>query len=53
MIGYKYIVEELDRTNKTFTIKPSDILLEYFKNKDYIEWESTSRKERNFKLCQR
>jgi DNA polymerase elongation subunit (family B) len=50
MIGYKYIVEDIDKTNKTLIIKPSDDLLEYLKTEDYNEWTKSNRKERKFKL---
>ena len=50
MIGYKYIVEEIDRTKNTLVIKPSDALLEYLETDTYQEWISSNRKERKFKI---
>ncbi len=51
MIGYKYLVEEINKEGKYIIIKPSKELLEYFETPEYIEWCSTvNRKERKFKL---
>lgn len=52
MIGYKYMIIDIDTssTNKILTIKPSDTLLEYIESKDFIDWTSTPRKERPFKI---
>jgi DNA polymerase elongation subunit (family B) len=50
MIGYKYLVEDINRDEKTLLLKPSDALLEYLEGKEYIDWTETTRKERKFKL---
>ncbi len=50
MIGYKYIVENINKVDKTLIIKPSDALLEYINSKEFIEWSEMNRKERQFKI---
>ncbi len=51
MIGYKYKVEEINKSEKTIIIKPTKELLEYFETSEYKEWvETINRKERKFKL---
>jgi DNA polymerase elongation subunit (family B) len=50
MIGYKYIVDEIDRENKTLIIKPSKELTEYMESIEYNEWKDSNKKERKFKI---
>ena len=50
MIGYKYIVEEINQTDKTLIIKPSAALLEYIEGTQFTCWSKATRKERTFKI---
>jgi DNA polymerase elongation subunit (family B) len=50
MIGYKYIVEEIDYDKKTLIIKPSKDLIDYLDGDSYNNWAATNRKEREFKI---
>ena len=50
MIGYKYKIEEINKTDKTLIIKPSDILLEYIEGKEFYAWCNAPKKEREFKI---
>jgi DNA polymerase elongation subunit (family B) len=51
MIGYKYMILDINKTEKTLIIKPSDTLLEYINSPEYNDWISISnRKERQFKI---
>jgi hypothetical protein len=50
MIGYKYMVEDINKADKTLIIKPSEQLLEYINTKEFIDWSIANRKERNFKI---
>ncbi len=51
MIGYKYMIYELNKTEKTILIKGSDELFEYLNKEKYNEWCATdNRKDRKFKL---
>jgi len=50
MIGYKYMIIELNKANKTLLIKPSDTLLEYIEGTEFIDWSGATRKERQFKI---
>jgi DNA polymerase elongation subunit (family B) len=54
MIGYKYMIIDIDnssdKSTKILKIKPSDTLLEYIEGKSFIDWTTTPRKERTFKI---
>ncbi len=56
MIGYKYKIEEIDKTNKTITIAASDETNEFMSEDDFNIWQNINykdkeaRKQRKFKL---